>query len=121
MTTREYFQSVLDAHISEELDTASADFIKKLDEKNEKRKNTQTKEQKEAAARREAVKNFFIAHPDTAYTRDEVADALDLSGNQVTSAITALGKEGFVLVKSEVKVDKTRKVAHTYKSEGVED
>lgn len=121
MTTREYFQAVLDAHISEELDTTSADFIKKLDEKNEKRKNTLTKEQKEAATRREAVKNFFTTHPNTAYTRDEVADALNITPGQVTSAITALSYTDFVLVKSEVKVDKVRKVAHTYKTEDTED
>lgn len=117
MTTREYFQAVLDAHISEELDTASTDFIKKLDDKNEKRKNTLTKEQKEAAARREAVKAFFHAKPGVAYTRDEVAAALDFTPGQVTAAIRNIPD----LVKSEVKVDKSRKVAYTLPTGDEED
>lgn len=117
MTTREYFQAVLDAHISEELDTASADFIKKLDEKNEKRKNTLTKEQKEAAARREAVKAFFYSKPGVAYTRDEIAAALGFTPGQVTAAIRNIPD----LVKSEVKVDKSRKVAYTLPTGDEED
>ena len=31
MTTREYFQAVLDAHISDPMDEASRQFIQKLD------------------------------------------------------------------------------------------
>lgn len=117
MTTREYFQAVLDAHISEELDAASTDFIKKLDDKNEKRKNTLTKEQKEAAARREAVKTFFRSKPGVAYTRDEVAAALGITPGQVTAAIRSIPG----LVKSEVKVDKSRKVAYTLPTGDEED
>ena len=32
MTTREYFQTVLDAHLSDEMDAASTTLLKKLDE-----------------------------------------------------------------------------------------
>ena len=114
MTTREYFQTVLDAHISDSMDEASRVLIQKLDEKNAKRKNTPTKEQKEASARRGLVLGFFQTHPDEAFTRDAVAEALNMTPGQVTAACKGIADN---LTKSETKIDKARRVVYQYKAE----
>jgi GTP-sensing pleiotropic transcriptional regulator CodY len=46
MTNREFYKAVIGAEVSEELKEFAKSEIEKLDKKNEKRKNTQTKEQK---------------------------------------------------------------------------
>lgn len=114
MTTREYFQAVLDAHISDSMDEASKTLIAKLDEKNAKRKNTPTKEQRQAAERRGLVLDFFKSHPDEAFTRDAVAEALNMTPGQVTSACSRIENN---LTKSEAKIDKARRVVYQYKAE----
>lgn len=108
MTSREYFQAVLNAHISEEMDTMSATLIQRLDAKNEKRKTTPTKQQKEAAERRAAVHEFLKKQTDPV-TRDAIAEALGISPAQAGAACKALGE---AVKKSEIKVDKKSKVAY---------
>lgn len=115
MTTREYFQTVLDAHISDTMDEASRILIQKLDEKNAKRKSTPTKEQKEASIRRGLVLGFFQEHPDEVFTRDAVAEAVNVSPAQVTAACKVLLAEDSI-TKSEAKIDKTRRVVYQYKA-----
>ena len=111
MTTREYFQNVLDAHISDEMDAASVTLIQKLDEKNEKRKTAETKEKREASARRGLVLGFLQEHADEAFTRDQIAEVVGISVGQVTAACKGLGDS---VTKSEVKIDKARKVVYQY-------
>ena len=113
MTTREYFQAVLDAHISDAMDEASRLLIQKLDAKTEKRKTTPTKEQREAAIRREQVCDFLKEHKDESFTRDAIAEALAITLCQVTAACKALAEN---VTKSEVKIDKARKVVYQYKA-----
>ena len=115
MTTREYFQSVLDAHISDEMDAASRQLIQKLDDKNIKRKSTPTKEQKEAIARRGLVLSFFQSHPNEVFTRDAIAEAVGVSPAQVTAACKVLLAEDSI-TKNEAKVDKARRVVYQYKA-----
>ena len=109
MTSREYFQNVLNAHLSEEMDAMSDTLIQRLDAKNAKRKTTQTKEQKAAAERREAV-HAFLMEQDEPVTRDTIAEALSISPGQAGAACKALGE---IVTKTEVKVDKARKVAYS--------
>ena len=111
MTTREYFQAVLDAHISADIDEKSKALIETLDAKNAKRKETGTKEQREASARRGLVLGFFQSHPDKVFTRDQVAEALNITPGQVTAACKGLGDD---VTKSETKIDKARKVVYQY-------
>lgn len=111
MTTREYFQAVLDAHISPEMDSTSTLLIERLDAKNAKRKATPTKAQKESFARRDAVADFFKSNPETVFTRDEVAEKLGISPAQATAGITPLVSAG-LLKKEEVKIGKARKMAY---------
>lgn len=115
MTTREYFQAVLDAHISDSMDEASRILIQKLDEKNAKRKTTPTKEQKEASARRGLVLDFFQNHPEKMVTRDDIAEAVSVTPAQVTAACKVLLAEDSI-TKSEAKIDKVRRVVYQYKA-----
>ena len=110
MTTREYFQTVLDAHISDEMDAASVTLIENLDKRNAKRKATPTKDQREAAIRREAVREFLMDHEGEQFTRDAIAAAVHVTPAQVTAACRALGD---FVSKSEVKVDKVRRVVYS--------
>lgn len=109
MTTREYFQNVLDAHISNEMDEASKILIQKMDEKNAKRKNTETKEQKASKERRQNVLDFLMAHKGEQFTRDAIAEAIGITPSAVSSACTRLDN----VTKSEVKIDKVRRVVYS--------
>ena len=111
MTTREFYQAVIDGNITEDTLSKAQELIAALDAKNAKRKTTATKEQKEAAARRELVLGFFKSNPTEIFTRDSVADALGITPSQVTAACKALGDS---LTKSEAKFDKSRKVVYQY-------
>lgn len=110
MTTREYFTAVLNAHLSDEMDAASKTLLQKLDEKNAKRASADSKEKKEAAARRQAVLAFLQAHKGEVFTRDAIAEATGVSPAAVSSAVKALGEQ---VSKTEIKVDKTKRVAYT--------
>lgn len=111
MTTREYFQAVLDAHISDEMDEASRILIGKLDKKNLQRKSMLTKDQKEAAIRKQMVSDFFYDHQDEVFVRDQIAKALNITPAQVTAACKPLIAENMV-VKSEAKIGGGRKVVY---------
>ena len=110
ITTRQYFQTVLDAHISAEMDALSAKYIAGLDARNAKRKGADTKEKREVRARVESVKDFFDAHKGEWFTRDQIAAVCGISGAQVTAACKALGE---YITKGEAKVDKTKRVVYS--------
>ena len=112
MTTREFYVAVADSDVGEELITKAQELIAVLDAKNAKRKSTPTKEQKEAAARAQAVLDFFYDHQDTPFTRDKIAEALGITPGQVTAACKGLVAENMV-IKSEAKIDKSKKVVYT--------
>ena len=116
MTTREFYVAIAEAQVSDELTTKAQELIAALDSKNEKRKTTETKEKKEAAARRQAVLDFFCDHQGTPFTRDQVAEALGITPGQVTAACKSIVADGTV-VKSEAKIDKKSKVVYTYPTE----
>ena len=59
MTYREFYNAVLNANISDEMNETAVEFLSKLDSRNEKRKNTVTKDKAEAASRRDMVLEFL--------------------------------------------------------------
>jgi methylphosphotriester-DNA--protein-cysteine methyltransferase len=114
MTTREFYQTVINCTNGEEVDyeamrSKAQELIAALDAKNEKRKNTETKEQKEAAARAAAVLAFLKEQTEPV-TRDTIAGVLGMSPAQASAACKALGG---AITKTEIKVDKARKVAYS--------
>ena len=108
MTTREFYQAVADSDVGEELITKAQELIAALDAKNAKRKTTPTKEQKEAATRRETVLAFLKEQTEPV-TRDTIAGVLGISPAQATAACKVLGD---AVTKTEVKVGKTKKIAY---------
>lgn len=119
MTNREFYQSVIDyasgvEMTCEEVDTLTTkaqELLAALDARNEKRKSVESKEKKEAAERREVVLEFLKTH-EGAFTRDMIAFEVDMDPSKVSGACTALVKSGLV-TKSEIKVEKSRKVAYS--------
>lgn len=111
MTNREFFVAVQNAAISDELTEKATELIAALDARNDKRKSTDSKEKQETAARRAAVLHF-LSENEGSFTRDQIAEAAELTAGQVSSACTALIKEGKVQ-KSEVKIDKARKTVYS--------
>lgn len=111
MTNRDFFVAVQTAAISEELTAKAQELIDALDKRNDKRKSADSKEKQETAARRAVVLDFLLTN-EGVFTRDHIAEATGLTVGQVSSACTALIKEGKVQ-KSEIKVDKARKTAYS--------
>ena len=110
MTTREFYTAIVNAeNLPAELTEKAAELIAALDAKAEKRKTTETKEKKEAAARREAVLAFLKEQTEPV-TRDTIAGVLGITPAQAGAACKALGE---LVAKSEIKVDKARKVAYS--------
>ena len=111
MTIREFYNEVINANINEGMTNKASELIAALDARNDKRKSTESKEKKEAAERRNAVLEFLKTH-EGAFTRDQISFEINMDPAKVTGACTALIKEGLV-VKSEVKIEKSRKIAYS--------
>lgn len=113
MTSREFFTAIAGAeNLPAELTEKAAELLAALDARNEKRKGADTKEKKEAADRRDRVRLFFETNPNETCTRDDIAAQLSITPGQVTAACKALVSVGY-LTKTEIKVDKARKVAYS--------
>ena len=110
MTNREFYQSVIEANISEDTTIKATELLSALDARNEKRKSSESKEKKEVLARREYVLAFFKANPNEVFTRDAVAESIGLTPAQVTAACKALADS---ITKSEVKADKGKRVVYS--------
>ena len=110
MTYREYFNAVLNANISDEMNETSVEFLSKLDSRNEKRKTVVTKDKAEAASRRDMVL-AFLKENEGQFTRDQIAEAIGITANHVTGACKTL-VDGGLVTKTEIKVEKSRKVAY---------
>lgn len=110
ITARQYFQNVLDAHISDEMDTLSAKYIAGLDARNAKRKSADTKEKRAVRARVEAVKGFFETHKGEWFTRDQIAEGAGVTKAEASAACKALGE---YITKGEAKIDKAKRVVYS--------
>ena len=101
MTNREFYNAVIGANVSEELKTFAQGEIDKLDAKNEKRKNTQTKAQKENETVKVAIVDFIKENG--ASVASVIATGVGVS-TQKASALCKLLCEDKVLVVSDIKV-----------------
>lgn len=110
MNTRDFLTAVASNQVTDEITAKAAELLAALDAKNAKRRTTETKEKKEAAARRDLVLNFLKTH-EGAFTRDDIAAETGLTPTAVTGACTKL-VEGGKVEKTSTKVDKKSKVAY---------
>ena len=109
MTIREFYNEVINANINDDMTAKASELLAALDTRNEKRKSTESKEKKEAAARRDAVLEFLKIQTEPV-TRDTIAGVLDMTPAQASAACKSLGN---MVAKVEIKVDKARKVAYS--------
>lgn len=112
MTIREFYLSVINGTgCTEETMQKARELLEKHDAANEKRKGTETKEKKETAERRAAVLAFLKEQTEPV-TRDTIAGVLNMEPAKVSGACKGLVDAGLV-TKSEVKVEKARKIAYS--------
>ena len=112
ITARQYFQTVLDAHLSADMDALSAKYIAGLDARNEKRKSADSKEKREVRARVEAVKGFLGEHIGEWFTRDQIAEACAITVGQAQSAALTLCGDG-IAKRDSVKIDKIKRTVYS--------
>lgn len=110
ITTREFLVAVINAELSADMTAKAQSLLDGLDARNAKRKSADSKERREVRARVEAVKGFFDGHKGEWFTRDQIAEAVGISGAQVTAACKALGE---YITKGEAKIDKAKRVVYS--------
>lgn len=101
MTNREFYKAIIGAEVNEELKAFAKSEIDKLDKKNEKRKNTQTKEQKANEGVKSQIVEFIKENG--ASVASVIATGVGVS-TQKASALCKLLCEDKVLVVSDIKV-----------------
>ena len=107
MTNREFFNAVIKANINPEVTEMATSLLTKLDEKNAKRKNTETKEQKENKVLMEKIlANLSAGTPTSASI---LGGTLGVSTQKASALCVLLEKEGKVVV-TEIKVKGKGKV-----------
>lgn len=106
MTIREFYKAVAASAASDELKDFATTALAKMDEKNEKRRNTPTKAQKE----NEPLKAEILAVlTEGAHTAAELGAICSLSTQKVSALCRALVAEGKVTV-TDIKVKSKGKV-----------
>lgn len=107
MTNREFFNAVIKANINPEVTEMATSLLTKLDEKNAKRKNTETKEQKENKVLMEKIlANLSAGTPTSASV---LGGSLGVSTQKASALCVLLEKEGKVVV-TEIKIKGKGKV-----------
>ena len=110
MTSREFFNAVIEGKITDEIKDFAKSQIEKLDSKNAKRKTTDSKTQKE----NKAIKTSLLATMERGkvYTASEVA-GLEIEGISSTQKASALLRqlvEAGTLTSEEIKIKGKGKV-----------
>lgn len=119
MTTREFLNAVINGEISDKEISKAQSMLDALDKRNTARKSADSKEKKEVAERRFLVLAFLKENRDTAFSRDEIALAIEDNKVSASQASSACGQfvRGGLVSKSTVKVGKATKVVYQYVGE----
>ena len=107
MTNREFFNAIIKANINPEVTEMATSLLTKLDEKNAKRKNTETKEQKENKVLMGKILDTLSASTPT--SASVLGGTLGVSTQKASALCVLLEKEGKVVV-TEIKVKGKGKV-----------
>lgn len=108
MTNREFFNKVIAGEVNTEVVEMAKALLTKLDEKNAKRKNTETKEQKENRVLMSKICELLAVNGMVA---SEIGKALEVSTQKASALCTLLVKEGRVSV-ADVKIKNRGTVKH---------
>lgn len=109
MTTREFYLSIIEGNMTEEVTAKASELLAKHDASNEKRKSADSKEKVATRERLDLVRKALGTIPMTA---DYFAENCGITVGQARSALTALVKEGFA-TKAEAKFEKSRKMVYS--------
>ena len=101
MTNREFYKAIIGSEVSEEIKAFAQEQIDKLDSKNEKRKNTQTKTQKENEGIKTSIVNLI--EENGSMVASVIATKLNIS-TQKASALCKQLVEEKELVVTDIKV-----------------
>lgn len=100
MTNREFYNAILNADVAQDIKDFAQGEIAKLDARNDKRKNTQTKAQKENEGIMTSILDHLAKGADVA---SGIAAALGISTQKASALCKLLVNEGKVAV-ADVKV-----------------
>lgn len=101
MTNRDFYTAVINANINDELTDFAKSEIAKLDARNDKRRNTMTKEQKANEDIKVTIADFIGGKSDV--VASDIAKGLALSTQKVSALCKQMVENG-VLAVSEVKI-----------------
>lgn len=99
MTQREFLNNIINGNINNDTIEMAKAEIAKLDARNDKRRNTLTKEQKE----NEVIKESILGVLNGVTTAAEVGKALEISTQKASALLAQLAYDEKVIV-SEVKI-----------------
>ena len=102
MTNREFFNAVINANINAEITDFATDAIRKLDERNSKRKSTKTAAQKANDAFKVEIAEFLTGREDFTLC-SEIAKHFGVTTQKVTGVLGLMVEDGTV-VAADVKV-----------------
>ena len=95
MTNREFLNSIINANINDDITAYAQGEIAKLDAKNDKRRNTLTKEQKANAEMQGSILEILR---DGSAVASEIASKLGVSTQKASALLQLLVKDGSVSV-----------------------
>lgn len=93
MTQREFLENVINGNLTDEVLDFAADWKKKIEEKNAKRREQPSKTQLENAELAAKIHQFVLA-ADGAVTTTEIAANFDLSTQKIAPITNAMVKDG---------------------------
>ena len=106
MTIREFYKAIAASNESDEIKAFAAEALTKMDEKNEKRRNTPSK----AQLANEPIKKAFVAEISAEpRTASELAAAFEISTQKASALLRALVAEG-AITEATIKVKGKGKV-----------
>lgn len=102
MTKREFYVAIANGEMNDEVKATAEEYIAKMDEANEKRKNTLSKKQEE----NEAVKVEILTHLDAeAKTATTIGELMGISTQKASALLRQLVNDGKATA-TEVKIPK---------------
>ena len=105
MTTRDFFTTIINSNLSDEIKDFAQKGLIALDKRNAKRRDTQTKAQKENEGVKTAILDFLLTNKGGAVA-SEIASACGISTQKASALLRQI--EGLEV--SEVKVPKRGKM-----------
>ena len=100
MTKREFYVAIANGKMNDEVKAVATEYIAKMDEANEKRKNTLSKKQEE----NEAIKAEIMEHLDTeAKTATTIGELMGISTQKASALLRQLVNDGKATA-TEVKI-----------------